>query len=343
MNSYNNEGLRPSFESLTLARSSTLGTKLHERNQNSKRGDVLCLDVDGTCYIRTPQGIYIGPNRDTYSQIKEKNIPLVLSTGRPVWTIESDNDFIRSTGLLAPDAVMAGVGTLLYFRNTDGILVPDVDYFNHMRNQQVGFLSKDPDTLEFRKSLTAFDPITIAKKLVPIFQDFAHFGLSDLLIDPNDGVGNLRLVAQGMEYPTIHAMKESIYQQVTGLKLHLSEYDHTLPDFNGWIHIIPSQAGKDRAIRYLMSVLNLAEVTDLNVHIFGDSSLDIPMLAMGVSADDKFNVHQYPVANMAPTATAQLETVSSLQHSSNSPRKSNITFLNQVGPDAINTVVSTLS
>lgn len=318
--------------------------KIRRRQRLGKPLDLLALDIDGTIGIRTRQGTYIGSNRETAQQIRDKNIPVILNTGRPEWEETQDTSISQNYALPPADAVIAGSGTLVYWRNKDGLLQIDKKYLELMRRQRIS-IRTDGNTVD-----RPYNPDLIANTLNPILSEFIQNGLQQILVDRNDGIGGVRLVAESMSYEELRRMIRRVQSKIAGIKLQISEYSSENMDqaFSGWIHIVPAAGGKDRALSYVLSELNRAGDFDekLIAHAIGDSSLDTPMLAMGTSEKSGFEVKQYALGNHAPDARRRLQNVMTALSSSvrnQSFPRAQVRFLPQNGPDGVFHVTNSLA
>lgn len=335
-----------------LVEASRASKQLDRRIADNKDADILAADADGTLYVRSSGGgIYIGDNRETGRQIAEKNIPFLVNTARPGWSFNEDTDIVENLGLPLPDIVVAGTGGMVYWRNEQGKLVTDPVYLAMLNDHRITV--KDGSS----EIETPFDTRTIIESIYPTIGAYVEKGLEDVLVDPGaigtngeHGVDGIRLVARYMPYDEIQKMTSEIREILSGAKLQLSEITrHSSADvFSGWIHLIPSIAGKDRALRYVLDTLAQAKGTKMTAHALGDTSIDIPVLSMGTpDVTDRYTVKQYALSNLPERARAKLERVSQSKaneapYNRRLPAHLHLRMLDQAGPDGVAQVVSSL-
>jgi hydroxymethylpyrimidine pyrophosphatase-like HAD family hydrolase len=110
---------------------------------------VFCLDVDGTIYVyeRNKKGELTkrGLSKEAKRIIEERQIPIILNSGRPDWNDSSDEE-LEKLGLPRADVVIAGAGTIVYFRAPSGNLVVDEEFINIIKNQRIIYKQRIDDS-----------------------------------------------------------------------------------------------------------------------------------------------------------------------------------------------------
>lgn len=327
-----------------------IANKLKKRASAGKPADLLILDVDGTVYVRSRNGPYIGKNQETARNIREKNLPLLLNTARPIWDEQEDANFLMF-GLTLPDAVMAGDGTMVFWRQKDGTLVADQAYADRIKQHKI-IIKRNGQSMT-----TQFDPKLVQYAAMPLLKEHIESGmLVDSIIDQGPvlpdgtfGLEGLRLVARRMPYEKVVQLSNELGKYVSGVKLQMSEItEQTSAElFTGWLHIVPSIAGKNEAVKYVLSQLKVSVPDNLQAHVFGDTSVDIHQIAMGSDPQkDGYTVHGYAVGNLPERTRDKLTKVAeslSTPKANQLDKKAHLTLLEQPGPDAINHVVNSLS
>lgn len=332
--------------------SSLIAAKLQKRIHEGKSADVVIADVDGTVYVRQPTGgIYRGRNYETTQQLQNKSIPLILNTARPIWDPDQDRDITDKVGLPNPDAIIAGTGTMIYWRNTDGSLSIDHEYADRMKQHKI-VVNKNgqPTTVPFSIHAVgeAIQPHLLKyvspKKLVDFLVD-----QGPQLPDGTRGIDGLRLVFQHTPYEELKQLTRELRENISGIKLQLSEItEQTTSDtFTGWVHVIPSIAGKNKATEYILTKLAGANPGHkINAHVLGDTSVDIPLLTMGSNPDkDGYTVHQYGVQNLPERTRAKLTRVVealSGERGQSLAKRAHLKLMDSPGPDALFEVVDSL-
>ena len=109
---------------------------------------------------------------------------------------------MQDFSLPAPDAVIAGTGTVIYWRQEDGSLVVDEEFTRIMNEQRISYLDNES------KIIDLFDPGLILKIVAPELLTYRNsHNLIDILIDSGPvlsdgsyGTEGLRLVIRDLEY-----------------------------------------------------------------------------------------------------------------------------------------------
>ena len=335
-----------------LIQSSTISSKLEQRHLEGKQLDVLISDADGTLYMRQGPSVYIGKNKETAKQIKEKNIPFIINTGKPAWDEHEDHAFSTGISLPLPDAVIAGTGTMIYWRQQNGDLLIDEEYSQKIGKHLISYTEG-----QIQKNVR-FDPELVVKLIVPELKPYIHSRqLHEVLVDQGPvlpdgtlGIEGLRLVAVDLPYTQLKALIKDINNRVSGLKIDFSEAGtHPVEgNFTGWIHVVPSVAGKEKAAEYILSKLhdamNLGDAR-LEGHVVGDASNDIRILATGTHPDkDPYTLNQYGLHNLQKYTRDTLEKVTNALSKSNNSgnRRAHLSFLEESGPDGVHKIINSL-
>ncbi|MCS6956704.1 MAG: HAD hydrolase family protein [Patescibacteria group bacterium] len=325
-----------SLETENLISNSTAYEKLNTRITEGKTPALLALDVDGTVYTKkqnpaTKKWIKDGDNAEISKQMKERSIPLVLVSGRPDWDNKAEHE-MGDYRLMPADIIIAGAGSIIYWRNKENTLVLDRDFLNIMQQQQIVF--KQPVRQELldklKESSIAFiqeneeikalyNPQLIQMFLSEtLFSRFEKQGLTSVKVDNNQGIGLTTLDISNMSFDNLRALISEIRNSISGVKIEYSEdLEHISGEsFTGWVQIIPQAGGKDKALRYVLEKLAY-KVNPYNVdsekkpiaYCCGDASIDIWMLAMGAGKEDSYKFQQFLLGNATPNARTRLEKV----------------------------------
>ena len=339
--------------SVELAKNSVVVSKLNKRQSENKPLDLLVSDVDGTIYINKGNRFYTGRNEETKAQIREKELPFILNTGRPIWDELEDQRVTEEIMLPAPDAVMAGTGTAIYWRQKNGELAIDEEYAKLLISQTISFREAG----ELQRS--RFNPKLIVELIRPELHPYASSGqLSRILVDEGPrlqdgtpGIEGLRLVMINIDYENLRKLIRAIHDRIEGLKIDFSEAsdNNKGQNFTGWVHIVPAMAGKDGAIKYVLT--KLAEAMNLknqklDAHVVGDASNDLRVLATGSNPEkEPYTLHQYGLGNLPNYTRTKLENIdNSLSGAKNKPnRRAHISILKEKGPDGVFKIVDSLS
>lgn len=344
---------------LTSATNTRITKKLLQRQKENKPLDVLISDIDGTLYIHSRQGVFVGQNAETARQLNEKQIPFIVNTGRPAWDGYEDARLERFD-LPRPDAVIAGTGTVIYWRDNNGELHIDDDYASRMANHRI-IIKEGPSS-----PATAFDPQVIAKTLLPDLRRYVRAKeIVDVLVDagpmlPNGefGAEGLRLVAMEMSYDRLKEFIQHIREKIAGVKVDFSEISEqsTADDFTGWLHIIPTIAGKEQAARYVLGKIHDGLAQDsghvpgqeeqkIDAHVVGDASNDLRILTMGAHPQrDPFRLHQYGLQNLPDYPRRKLEDIITIldQAKDTGAPRAQVKILEKSGPEGVHQIVNEL-
>jgi hypothetical protein len=246
---------------------------------------VFCLDVDGTIYVyeRNEKGELTkrGLSKEAKRIIEERQIPIILNSGRPDWNDSSDEE-LEKLGLPRADVVIAGAGTIVYFRTPSGNLVVDEEFINIIKNQRIVYRQRIDDSF-YPLSEENYNPPRLQTYLTKYLGDkFTPF-VRNIKIDQNPAGGFVTLDISEMPYLKLKELIELIKKGVGGIKLEFSEdlkkADDLENHFTGWIQVVPISEGKDKALRYLLTKIcqkiNPENRSDkkLEVYAFGDASM----------------------------------------------------------------------
>jgi len=301
----NQEGL--DNETLPELQNSTILDKLKTRVEQGKPADVVCLDFDGVVYElnRTADGRFerSGDNTELSKIMAEGSIPHLIISARPDWG-EGDSAKAAEFGLSDPDAVIVGVGTVIYWRDKEGKLIADQEYSELMKHQKISFVEDGkPKTIDY-------SPEVLADVLSGALNDYAALGCDKIKIDRNSQGGFVVLDISDMPYDVLTRLIREIKHEVNGVRVTFSENIEKVSDevFTGWLQVLPKGAGKDGATRFALDKIargsNPAQIDQKKVkaHIFGDSAVDIWMLALGNRQGDPYTMDQYLLKNATPHA-----------------------------------------
>lgn len=336
----------------SILENSVVAAKLDARRAAGKPLDLIVSDVDGTLYMRGTRGVYTGKNRELAQQLREKNIPFIINTGRPVWNQAEDANFGYDMDLPKPDAVIAGTGTAIYWRQKNGKLCIDETFAERMNNHLI-FYEKEGVLKSAR-----FNPHQIARILRPELEPFIQSGqLRKILVDegpmlPDGTFGNegLRFVLVDLDPQTMKKLKRSMQDRISGIKIDICEMGDyaTANSFTGWMHLVPSIAGKEKAAKYVLERIRegmALREEKLHAHALGDASNDIRVLAAGSHpTKDPYVLHQYGLGNLQSRAHTILKKVADAAARSVGAdrRQSQLILLEAEGPDGVYEVVNGL-
>lgn len=334
---------------------STAVANMEQRRYEGRSPQVLVVDVDGTLYTHEGTSIYVGKNPETATQIVQKSIPVIVNTARPEWGRRDDQSLQNETnnggiGFVPPDIVISGMGMNIEWRDRAGHLQIDRAYEERMRNHKITYT--DSWIGEITRN---YDPEVVSGILQERLADYTDDGLQRVWPDiPQEGLGGVRLYVDGMTNDRLQVLLSDIRGTIQGVKAVASERpESTAEHFTGWIHVVPSIAGKERAMDYVLHRLGKNIPDRIQAHVFGDTNVDIPMLAYGSASVENSRgktkrqrsgaeVYGYAVANMTPGPRSKLERVASALEGSQSGVRANITFAEEKGPDAIFEVVDAM-
>ncbi|HSW96701.1 MAG TPA: HAD-IIB family hydrolase [Candidatus Saccharimonadales bacterium] len=251
---------------------------------------VFFVDFDGTLF--TPdKKIITAPfyNLQIKTVLQRSQIPFVVVTGRSTWTRKSDFETMF-LGLTKPDAVIAGAGSIIYYRLPNGQLALDTSWEKQMSQTKIQWQhsSKIPWNREI------------------VLQNIHHLLPQSVRILPNSSDKYLiRLYVKEMSIKELTKIKETVENHFNNsIQVIFTEkllQKNTRDIFSGNILLIPPTAGKDHAIRYLLNLLPNFK----HIFCFGDATIDVPMLTIKSEAK-KFDVQTYGV-NLTPLAKKLLQ------------------------------------
>ncbi|HSW88818.1 MAG TPA: HAD family hydrolase [Candidatus Saccharimonadales bacterium] len=251
---------------------------------------VFFVDFDGTLF--TPdKKIITAPfyNFQTQSILRRYQIPFVVVTGRSTWTRKSDLETMV-LGLAKPDAVIAGAGSIIYYRLPNGQLALDTSWEKQMSQSTIQW--------HHNKKILWNREI--------ILQNIHHLLPQNVRILPHSSDKYLiRLYVKEMTIKELMQIKETLEDYFNkSIQVIFTEkllQQNTLDIFSGNILLVPTTAGKENAVKYLLNLLP----QDKDVFCFGDATIDVPMLTIK-SEPKKFTIHTYGV-NLTPLAKKLLQ------------------------------------
>lgn len=341
------------LEKTPIERSSAL-SKLKRRANRKKPLDIVFSDVDGTVYTinKEEDGTWTkeGDNKESSKLLSERNIPLTLISGRPDWGEKEDKEMKR-LGLDPAEIVISGAGTVIYWRDEEGRLVPDEEYSKRMANQQISIHDEESPYEG------GYDPDVIRSTLARKLDSFVAHGMTEVRVEENSGTGFVVLDVDAIPFDKLKSLIYEIRNTVKGITVEYSEdlkrvsEDH----FSGWVQIVPKSGGKDSASKYVLEKL-ASKVNPYNSdekkkpigHMIGEGSIDIWMLAMGVRREDIYDLRQYGLGNLTPNARSRLEKVidsfkSTLDSGKSLPSKrAYLDLIDQKGSEGLREVISNL-
>lgn len=281
---------------------------------------ILFVDFDGTVFTADKK-IITAPfyNRQIKYLLQANTIPLVIVTGRTDWGIKGEVQSML-LGLPKPDAVIAGAGTVIYYR---------------LPNEQLG---KDT-SWEKRMEQSPLQWKNVAKILWNqeiLLQKIHGMLLPNMHILPKAGNPYLvRLQVQEIPLQQVLQWKKIIEVSfLDTLQVLFAEkllQKNTSTIFSGHILLVPKVAGKAKAVEYILNVIATEKKTHVNKHLirtfcFGDATVDVPMLLLS-SQLKKYTMQTYGV-NLTPLAKKLLQ--------ENSKEKQQVHILeNPASPKAI--------
>ncbi len=355
--------INSSQENLSLVEKSSIINTLQTRDKTNKPLDVLCLDIDGTVYMKekNSEGKWVkkGDNSEVSNQLRQKNIPQIMISARPDHGPNEEQEMLNLK--LNPfDVVIVGAGTVIYWRNQEGNLELDKEFVERMANHPIGYRQKTVDGTGLERGIirkAKYNPQLIKDILEPGLDQFKPAGFQSIYLDSNVGVGFTTLHVENMTFEDLKKTINYVKNSIQGIRVTFSEdIEHLSKEqFNGWIQIIPACAGKDKALRYVLEKIAHKinpfgeENKKIAAHIAGDSAIDIWMLAMGTNYEDPYSVNQYRLGNSSPYAKGKLdqvkETLNSEKNTSEykTGRQANLKLIDEEGPSGIKKIVDELS
>lgn len=309
-----------------LAANLTCVAKLKTRVNTGKSPDILCLDIDGTI---------VGDNTTAFESLNSKNVPHVLISGRPDFDAGIDRE-MADLGVTPADAAIAGAGTLVYWRNNQGGLVLDQEYLSLMKNQQVVHADKEG---------LAYNPDQLLPLLEQETEVFKPSGVKGVRIDRNQGIGFDTLDIADMSFDQLGKLVTHLRSKFSGIKVEFSE-DLTKLDeksFSGWMQIVPSSGGKDRALRFVLEKI-ARSIKKPTAHIVGDAAIDIWMLGMGTGVKDAYSAKQYALGNLTLYTRLKLEAMAKAlkKQPKAEQRQAHLTILKETSTAGVAKVVDSI-
>lgn len=275
---------------------------------------IACIDFDGTLYT-AGKTMWKAPyyNRKTSSLFRKSHIPFVIVTGRADWNALAEAE-LQVFGMTKPDAVITGAGSMVYYRNEQGVLEQDIDRLAML--ETCTFIWRDNKGREKKERWNKEHIITITQT----HQYASYLRLST----DDDNVFVVRFSVRNVPIDILEHIKselKTIFPE--GIKILIAEkllQKNTVDIYSGDILLVPFLAGKDSAIAYILERYALllplsaekirkaeAGTSKLQAYIFGDSSIDIKMLAMEEDSKHYF-LSQYGV-HLTPRAEKILKKV----------------------------------
>jgi hydroxymethylpyrimidine pyrophosphatase-like HAD family hydrolase len=329
-------------------------TKLEKRRQQGLPPQIVMTDLDGTVYekIDTPSGHKekVGDNSEADAHINERNIGMGFVSGRPDWNEDTDNE-MDGLGFKHPaDLIVAGAGTVIYWRQPNGQLKVDKEFEGMLVNHKVTL------TGENEKQPTNYNPSEVTQFIEKSFHSrYQNLGMQEVKTEVNQSIGFSTITVKDMSVQDLEKLIIDLRTQTKGLKIEYSEdldqLDATGKTFSGWLQIIPSIAGKDDASRFVMDKISseLSKSRDtkqkLKASFVGDASIDIWMLAMGSGEKDNYTVEQTLLGNATFLAQNKLRKVMEALKNSQAPagwRKAHLKQISQRGAKGFNSIIKAI-
>lgn len=268
--------------------SKTLIAKL--KKQASPR--IVFSDIDGTLFSPNAN-IITAPiyNFQTANYLKTNNIPFVLVTGRYDWT-QIDIYHLHVLGLPLPDMVIVADGSIIYAKERD-------HYIRDFTWESAMHATKVTDNAGIT---VPWNKLLITQKITSYFQN-EHISFSI-------GKGNTFLIRiRFNRLPTqyMEKIRKDIFVLFpAGIHISFTEkllWYNTKDFFSGEILISPKLAGKESAVRYVLSELSKEINTVIHADVFGDATIDVGMLTMKENPKfyslSQFGIHPTPLAKEA--------------------------------------------
>lgn len=291
-----------------------------DKLQKQKRPQIVFADIDGTLFTAGLQ-IIKAPfyNTKTTSYLRSHSIPLVLVTGRSDW---QDVDKIQTQllGINQPDAVITACGSVIYERLETGMYARDLVWESLMQYTKVTWID---------------GIISTWNKL-----DTTHM-VTDYLKNHTTpfrlGTGNtflIRIKVSKMPVKQLEQIRKDILMLFPqGLRVVFTEkllWENTTDIFSGDILVMPKNAGKENAIKYLLEKYGKQLEKPLHALVFGDATVDVGMLSMKVNPKN-YSLSQHLV-NPTPLAKKAITTEMKTNE--------NVSILEGDGPEEIWKVVT---
>lgn len=260
---------------------------------------VACIDFDGTLY-KTGKKIWRGVfyNRKTSAALAKNNVPLILVTGRATWSRFAKAEF-RAFGMRKADCIITGAGVKIYYRDKNGTVTEDTTYAAKLKESTFTYVDAlgGNNTMPWNK-----DRILELVRTSSVYRYFSKARDADSMFTLRFSVRNLSMT----QLEQIKKNLESLFPH--GVKVLIAEkllLRNSINIYSGDILLVPSIAGKDGAIAYLLTTLSQAIKLPIEAYVFGDSSVDIGMLTME-SKPSYYSLVQYGVS-LTPRAYFHLK------------------------------------
>lgn len=250
---------------------------------------VFFVDFDGTLF--TPDKRIFSAhfyNRHLTQMLNKHNIPFVVVTGRSHWNLKSDIETML-LGMEKPDAIVAGAGSVIYYRLANNQLAVDTSWTKIMKQTRVKWQGVEE---------LAWNREVILQMLHCILPDYVT------ILPHSADTFLIRLYVRELPMPQLLSLKKKIEDHFThGVQVIFTEkllQKNSLEFFSGNILIVPTTAGKDNAVKYLLNIGKEMRQTPLNAYCFGDATIDVPMLSIKPQLR-KYDIQTYGV-NLTPLA-----------------------------------------
>lgn len=263
--------------------------KLQQQRENNCIPTLAFFDLDGTIFTGKPllwhKDIFY--NTQTAKIIKKNHIPLIIVTGRSQWDRKA-KIIVKFFGLPNPDAVITAAGTQVQYLHTNQSNKP--------------YQEKNDEA--YQKIL---EKISWDKTKILMQANAEKYKDSLILKNENTSKFLIRFNAQNLPVERAIRIKQELGKNCSNSKVLIAEklfLTNSLNIYNGDILIVPNTAGKDNAIKYLLTLLAKNNtISPLQAYIFGDACIDIDMLTM--PSTKNYQLHQYGV-NLTPLAEKEL-------------------------------------
>ncbi|HYK08096.1 MAG TPA: HAD-IIB family hydrolase, partial [Candidatus Eisenbacteria bacterium] len=261
-------------------------TKLEQQEGNPK---ILFTDIDGTLFSPNAD-ILTAPifNAQTALFLKKHHIPFIIVTGRSFWR-RIDRYHMTLLCVPQPDLVVSANGSILFYKHND-TYNSDFSWQGYMQSTKV---------TNAMGAVTSWSKLDITNTITNYLQEnnFPFFL----------GQGNTYLIRIRLDKYSMHSV-ERIKKDIQnlfpkGIRVILTEkllWKNSLDVFSGEMLITPSTAGKDKAVQYILKNLSADLRKPIRALIFGDATVDIPMLTMKEDPSyytlSQYLIHPTPMA-----------------------------------------------
>lgn len=233
---------------------SSFQEKIQEQVKQGKTPTICFFDIDGTIF--TPDiRIVKAPyyNLQTYNLLQKSHIPLVLITGRFTWSRLRDLE-VALEGFPKPDVIIFGAGTEIYIKDSQDTYQRDTNWLKGA-------------------ALTVTPDAKIFKKITPYLY-----------------VANVVHISVSALKHMIDTLEKQYQKQANIFYSESLVKGNTRDTFSGSVYLASAHASKKDAVAY---ILKMVSSDTLHVYIYGDSSVDIPMLSLPSSK--KITIYPYLV------------------------------------------------